>query len=437
MRFVPAALAITLALGLPLPVQAVNTVELRGRLTDVVGTPLPGLHVVFRNPTTGVEFKARTDGDGRYRLVNLPVRQYLVLVHRADGRLLFSQPSPAFVWPWPGEPPQLWDWKIDPDLDCTVTDPATLEGVVEDEAGLVLPGVTVRLRNSTRPCTQPEAITDIDGKFKLTGLKDGDYTLSTELDGFVFADERIHLEPGTLLRLELQGRLALMGGCSFGFPDPPVGRNATGRVFDIGCYPLAGVRVTLESTDDAGPISVTTAPDGSFKPPRIIKTSIRVEWATVKGANPRYRLRFEHPAMRTAVLDLERNSAGYLQNWNVRLRPRHWLHRSGVDEPAMLVVSTAPPAGASGQPTQGTADLIGNVVDDHGCPVLGALVTARDRATGRAWSVKANGMGFRFAGLPAGYFDLTVVKKSYLPVLVDAEPLGFSESLWSVTLLDE
>jgi len=64
MRFVPAALAITLALGLPLPVQAVNTVELRGRLTDVVGTPLPGLHVVFRNPTTGVEFKARTDGDG-------------------------------------------------------------------------------------------------------------------------------------------------------------------------------------------------------------------------------------------------------------------------------------------------------------------------------------------------------------------------------------
>lgn len=430
------ALVVALGIGPAAPVgsqHVVPTTEVTGRLVDLAGAPLPGLRVTFQSAATGAAFTARTDADGCYRLANLPTRQYIVIVHAADGRLILTGECPESGYDWNGKPPR-WDRSIDPNLDCTITRPANLEGVVTDNEG-PLPGVTVRLHNAARPCTQPLAITDVDGRFSLRGLTDGDYVLSAELYGFVFPAESIRLDAGEVLHRPLLGRL---DDVERGFTFPDIGRRgqATGQVFDGNCRALGGVSVTSDTTNTVQSKSVTTAADGTFTPPLVVPGWEFIT-TTPHPVTERYRIRFELSGMQAGKIDMLHNAANFVPNWNVRLRPRRWFHRNGVDEPATVVVSTPAPAGSPGHTKNLKADLRGNVVDDHGCAVLGAVVTARDRATGQAWSVKSNGMGFRLVGLPTATYDLTVAKKGYLPVLVDAEPLGFSESLWSVTLLGE
>jgi hypothetical protein len=61
--------------------------------------------------------------------------------------------------------------------------PAVLTGVIRDEAGHLIPGVTIAIRDevSKRVLT---TITDATGAFKFTSLNDGLYSIETTLAGF-------------------------------------------------------------------------------------------------------------------------------------------------------------------------------------------------------------------------------------------------------------
>ncbi len=58
-----------------------------------------------------------------------------------------------------------------------------LDGVAQDEQGLVLPGVTVTLESDALLGSRV-AVTDIDGSFRFQGLPAGSYTMTFELGGF-------------------------------------------------------------------------------------------------------------------------------------------------------------------------------------------------------------------------------------------------------------
>jgi hypothetical protein len=61
--------------------------------------------------------------------------------------------------------------------------PAQLDGVVRDEDGTPIPGVTIAVRNETST-RQINAITDANGAFAIASLEDGVYRVEVMLQGF-------------------------------------------------------------------------------------------------------------------------------------------------------------------------------------------------------------------------------------------------------------
>ena len=83
-------------------------------------------------------------------------------------------------------------WAAAP-ADAQVGAEGTVRGVVRDEQGGILPGVTVTARSPT-VAKATVAVSDGDGGYRLINLAPGDYTLSAELAGFsktVLADVQV------------------------------------------------------------------------------------------------------------------------------------------------------------------------------------------------------------------------------------------------------
>jgi outer membrane receptor protein involved in Fe transport len=80
----------------------------------------------------------------------------------------------------------------------------TIEGVVKDSSGAILPGVTVELTNVTRAAVAGTATTDASGNYRFVGLLPGKYEAVAKLQGFSPAKvENIQLSLGKVLRVEL------------------------------------------------------------------------------------------------------------------------------------------------------------------------------------------------------------------------------------------
>jgi hypothetical protein len=60
---------------------------------------------------------------------------------------------------------------------------ASISGVVKDAEGSVLPGVSVTVRNDVSGVAQ-EVLTDGTGRYQITALQAGSYTVSASLTGF-------------------------------------------------------------------------------------------------------------------------------------------------------------------------------------------------------------------------------------------------------------
>jgi outer membrane receptor protein involved in Fe transport len=85
----------------------------------------------------------------------------------------------------------------------------TIDGVVLDPAGAVLPGATVTAESLALRRGPVSATTDAEGRYRLTGLQAGDYELRVELSGFASAVRRnISLPVGTTLTVNVTMQLA-------------------------------------------------------------------------------------------------------------------------------------------------------------------------------------------------------------------------------------
>ncbi len=79
----------------------------------------------------------------------------------------------------------------------------SIQGVVKDSSGGVLPGVTVEARSPSLVGVQT-AVTDTDGVYRFPALSPGKYSISATLQGFGPAKvENVDLTVGATLKIEL------------------------------------------------------------------------------------------------------------------------------------------------------------------------------------------------------------------------------------------
>ena len=85
-------------------------------------------------------------------------------------------------------------------------DNGTIMGTVSDVDGAGLPGVNVFARNQNTGITQA-TITDVGGRFRLTGLPIGEYTITFGLQGFATLERpaiNLHLDEELVLNVSMQ-----------------------------------------------------------------------------------------------------------------------------------------------------------------------------------------------------------------------------------------
>ena len=80
---------------------------------------------------------------------------------------------------------------------------ASISGVVKDSAGGIVPGVTVTVKDDATGASQ-EAVTDADGRFQVSALGAGSYTVKASLTGFKTAEQKgVRLAPGQPVTIPL------------------------------------------------------------------------------------------------------------------------------------------------------------------------------------------------------------------------------------------
>ena len=83
------------------------------------------------------------------------------------------------------------------------TGTATINGQVTDESGAVLPGATVTTTSPALQVPQVTTVSDAEGRYRLTPLPIGTYTVTFELSGFrTFRREDIRLTAGFTARVD-------------------------------------------------------------------------------------------------------------------------------------------------------------------------------------------------------------------------------------------
>ncbi len=85
----------------------------------------------------------------------------------------------------------------------------SLDGVVRDEAGGVLPGATVTLSSPALPGGPQVFVTDAEGRYRFRNLPPGLYTLKVELAGFsAYVEEGLRVQVGATLERAVTLRVA-------------------------------------------------------------------------------------------------------------------------------------------------------------------------------------------------------------------------------------
>src|SRR5437764_13278927 len=83
----------------------------------------------------------------------------------------------------------------------------TIRGVVHDEQGLAVPGVTVTVTSSVLQSPR-SAVTDTTGSYTLPNLPSGPYSVSFELSGFATVKRDTTLPPGLVVEHNITMRPA-------------------------------------------------------------------------------------------------------------------------------------------------------------------------------------------------------------------------------------
>ncbi|MFI5457341.1 MAG: carboxypeptidase regulatory-like domain-containing protein [Isosphaerales bacterium] len=175
-----------------------NTVQLAGRVVDAAGTPIRGAEVRLRSQTRYLQgqvwrvdpivFSDRnaltTDSDGRYQTpCGVPAGvEYEATVTTRD------MPSGRTAWLKPGHGPTASF------SDVVLHRLRSAQGVVHDSQGRPIEGVTV-LQSGDGPI-RTRAVTDLQGRFRITGIIEGKAILFARKTGFRFQGRPIDTEAG-------------------------------------------------------------------------------------------------------------------------------------------------------------------------------------------------------------------------------------------------
>jgi protocatechuate 3,4-dioxygenase beta subunit len=183
--------------------------QVHGKVVDGAGLPLAGVSVHI----DGASYRdVLTLDDGTYRATGLAAGDHLVSVTRNGARLAFLQPvvktsegtGVAFVAAKAG----------DQSLDLRVAAPnLSIHGRVVDAAGAAVAEASVYFRlereDEAEPSEGPDVVlTDAEGRFVVTGLAEGKYTLRARSKG---AGEVVssHVPAGGIAFMTLRPHVAL------------------------------------------------------------------------------------------------------------------------------------------------------------------------------------------------------------------------------------
>lgn len=205
--------------------------SLAGRVLAPDGQPVPGAVVLVTANQLWGGFEARTDGDGRYRLVGLPEGVLQVIAEHPDHVGAVREITAG-------------DGEIQLDLHLGAGHPVS--GRVIDEGGAPLPGARVSLSGDWMRQPPRSATTRADGAFEIDGVAPGPWRISAWKQGWVHAEEPPRLDvDGPVAGLEL--RLT-------------TGATVAGRVRGIGLEEIGRLRIAAGREDG---VAAGSSPTGS------------------------------------------------------------------------------------------------------------------------------------------------------------------------------
>lgn len=209
---------------------------------------------------------------------------------------------------------------------------AALEGVVvAEDSGDPVAGVVVALPGFDQP-----AVTDAEGRFRITEVPEGDYVVTATAVGAApdappLASAAVELRGGGAASVRLVAADATadaLAACREEYGSPALGTAVvTGRVTAAADgRPLNGARVTIEWDDlsrlrergvpDRATLTATTGVDGSYRAcgvPTEVPLEVQVEWGDVRTNPEALRLDLVRSAVHDLVVEVgsgERDAPG-------------------------------------------------------------------------------------------------------------------------------
>ncbi|MFQ5845811.1 MAG: carboxypeptidase-like regulatory domain-containing protein, partial [Planctomycetota bacterium] len=237
--------------GTPVELRLVAAVPLEGRVTHA-GQPVAGVNVSARRGGDWLD-SARTDGDGRFRLDQLPPDQAFTLTLRHDAYKTLSLENVRA-----GGAPREYELR----------EGGVVAGTVVDEAGTPVPGVGVRL--GAAEAASPDgavgmvgrprsAQTDEEGRFRIRGLAGERYRVHVASSDWVAA-ETPEVSVG-----DLDVRIVVHKGLSI-----------AGTVLDAGGRPVPQAVVQAESASTGKTGYAVSGEDGTFEIGGLVEGTYRL-----------------------------------------------------------------------------------------------------------------------------------------------------------------
>ncbi|HLB11961.1 MAG TPA: carboxypeptidase regulatory-like domain-containing protein, partial [Dehalococcoidia bacterium] len=223
------------------PAGAVFT--LSGTVTDAAGAPMAGVTMALTGAATKTVV---TNAFGNYTLADLPNGSYTVTP--SLGGSVFAPPNASVAVNGADVTGQNF-------AGAQAT--FGISGTVTGQAGAPLAGVTISLTGAATTTV----VTDANGSYSLTGLANGNYTLTPSLAGFAFTPVTTDV---TINAASVSGRNFAGAQVAGTFAVSGTVTNQTGAPLSGVTIALTGAAVRTVATDASGNYSLTGLANGSY-----------------------------------------------------------------------------------------------------------------------------------------------------------------------------
>lgn len=171
--------------------QAGATGSISGRVTGPDGSPVANLVVTAHHPCSNAQIKqARTDGDGRFTLPDLPPGDYKIWAHNsgvADTTDLVGELHRDALDFTSATPVTVLDGTDTAGIDFSLALGGSISGHVTDKAGLPLPNLIAFAYDFDNNIFRSSGGTDANGNYRIRGLPPGEHVVVTSGEHVVVA----------------------------------------------------------------------------------------------------------------------------------------------------------------------------------------------------------------------------------------------------------